>query len=64
MEGADVVVLSLGLGNDIEGEGRDRSALIFPPPQAALLDAVKKAVKAQNAQTGAKNAFFVAPFYS
>ena len=31
--GADVVVLSLGLGNDIEGEGIDRSFLTFPVPE-------------------------------
>ena len=43
MAGADVVVLSLGLGNDFEGEGRDRSFLTFPEPQVTLLDAVIKA---------------------
>lgn len=48
VKGADAVLLSLGLGNDIEGEGRDRSFLGFPVPQAALLDAVQKAVAAEN----------------
>ena len=43
-----LVVLSLGLGNDIEGEGRDRSLLTFPQPQVELLAAVQKAIKEQN----------------
>jgi hypothetical protein len=42
MSGADVIVLSLGLGNDFEGEGRDRSFLTFPAPQMNLLEAVVK----------------------
>ena len=50
IKGADVVVLSLGLGNDIEGEGRDRSLLTFPQPQVGLLAAVQKAIKEQNNQ--------------
>ena len=60
VQGADVVILSLGLGNDIEGEGRDRSELTFPPPQIALLAAVKKAVKAQNIETGSTTKLVVA----
>ena len=48
---SDVVILSLGLGNDIEGEGRDRSELTFPAPQRALLSAVKNAVKTKNTKT-------------
>jgi beta-glucosidase-like glycosyl hydrolase len=41
---ADVVVLALGLGNAVEGEGLDRTHLTFPPPQQALLAAVQQAV--------------------
>jgi beta-glucosidase len=43
IKGAGVIIMNLGLGNDIEGEGRDRSALTFPQPQAELLAAVQKA---------------------
>ena len=42
IKGADVIVMPLGLGNDIEGEGRDRAFLGFPQPQAELLAAVQK----------------------
>jgi len=44
IEGADIVLLALGLGNAVEGESRDRDYLGFPPPQAALLTAVQKAM--------------------
>ena len=57
---ADVVILSLGLGNDIEGEGRDRSELTFPVPQTALLAAVKNAVKARNTEAGANTKLVLA----
>jgi len=43
IQGADIVLLALGLGNAVEGESRDRYYLGFPPPQAALLAAVQKA---------------------
>eukprot|EP01043_Picozoa_sp_COSAG02_P000932 COSAG02_NODE_19_length_53976_cov_37.338512_14_plen_745_part_00 len=57
---ADVVILSLGLGNDIEGEGRDRSDLHFPKPQIALLAAVKQAIKERNTETGANTKLVLA----
>lgn len=41
-QGADVIVLNLGLGNDVEGEGQDRVFLTFPEPQIALLEALAK----------------------
>jgi beta-glucosidase len=40
---ASVILLNLGLGNAVEGEGLDRSYLTFPPPQMALIDAVLQA---------------------
>jgi len=42
-KGADVVLLALGLGNDVEGEGRDRTYLTFPGAQQDLVSAIQKA---------------------
>lgn len=48
VKGADAVVLGLGLGNAVEGEGKDRSYLTFPQPQQELLAAVQRAVAAES----------------
>ena len=42
---AQLTVLALGLGCDIESEGRDRPSLYLPAPQDALLAAVSAAVR-------------------
>lgn len=43
--GADVVILALGLGNDVEGEGLDRSWLTFPSAQQNLLETLTNATR-------------------
>ena len=48
------------IGNDIEGEGRDRSFLTFPQPQQELLAAIQKAIKIQQDETGSKTKLIVA----